>query len=140
MSYSSYRGTVGLIRPTMRPGVLEDLVRALPEGICLIPVFNDVRGARAEFESAIPLYRERAEEVARQDVDLCSGPAKLCQALAIDGRDDGIDLLSEDSPIRIVDDGASPPKQPGRSTRIGLPKGTDLRWRWFVQGEPNVSG
>ncbi len=70
MSYSSYRGTVGLIRPTMRPGVLEDLVRALPEGSCLIPVFNDVRGGREEFESAIPLYRQRAEEVARQNVDL----------------------------------------------------------------------
>ena len=70
MSYSSDRGTVGLTRPTMRPGVLEDLVRALPEGICLIPVFNDVRGAREEVESAIPLYRERAEEVARQNVDL----------------------------------------------------------------------
>jgi maleate isomerase len=70
MSYSNYRGTVGLIRPTMRPGVLEDLVRALPEGICLIPVFNDVRGAQEEFESAIPLYRARAEEIAKHDVDL----------------------------------------------------------------------
>ena len=71
MSYSSYRGTVGLIKPTMRPGVHEDLIRALPEGICMIPLFNDVRrGALDEFEGAIAAYRAKAEEVARQNVDL----------------------------------------------------------------------
>lgn len=71
MSYSSYRGTVGLIKPTMRPGLLEQLIRALPEGICLIPLFNDVRqGSLDEFESAIPAYRAKAEEVAAQNVDL----------------------------------------------------------------------
>ena len=71
MSYSSYRGTVGLIKPTMRPGVHEDLIRALPEGICLIPLFNDVRrGDLDEFEAAIAAYREKAELVAEQNVDL----------------------------------------------------------------------
>lgn len=71
MSYSSYRGTVGLIKPTMRPGVHEDLIRALPEGICLIPLFNDVRrGDLDEFEGAIAGYREKAERVAEQNVDL----------------------------------------------------------------------
>ena len=76
---------------------------------------------------------------AKQEVDLCSGPAKLCRALGIDGNDDGADLLSEQSPIRILDDGVSPPKQPGRSTRIGLAKGADLSWRWYVEGDPNLS-
>lgn len=71
MSYSSYRGTVGLIKPTMRPGVHEDLIRALPEGICMIPLFNDVRrGDLDEFEGAIAGYREKAELVAEQNVDL----------------------------------------------------------------------
>ena len=31
---------------------------------------------------------------ARRDVDLCNGPAKLCQALAITGADSGADLLA----------------------------------------------
>ena len=71
MSFSSYRGTVGLIRPTMRPGVFEDLIRMTPEGICFIPVFNDVRrGDVDEFKSAPALYRAKAEEVAKQDIDL----------------------------------------------------------------------
>lgn len=71
MSYSSYRGTVGLIKPTMRPGVHEDLIRALPEGICMIPLFNDVkRGGLDEFENAIAGYRAKAEQVATQEIDL----------------------------------------------------------------------
>lgn len=71
MSFSSYRGTVGLIRPTMRPGVFEDLVRMMPEGICFIPLFNDVRrGNVDEFKAAPALYRAKAEEVAKQDIDL----------------------------------------------------------------------
>lgn len=71
MAFSSYRGTVGLIRPTMRPGVFEDLVRMTPEGICYIPIFNDVRqGTVEEFRAAPALYRAKAEEVARQEIDL----------------------------------------------------------------------
>ena len=33
-------------------------------------------------------------KTARHDTDLCSGPAKLCQALAIDRDQDGLDLTS----------------------------------------------
>ena len=29
----------------------------------------------------------------RREVDLCSGPAKLCQALGIDRQQDGVDLV-----------------------------------------------
>jgi DNA-3-methyladenine glycosylase len=76
---------------------------------------------------------------ARREVDLCSGPAKLCQALGIDRAMDSIDLCDPSSPVRIIDDGVPPPRRPGTSTRIGLRAGADRPWRWYVAGEPNVS-
>jgi DNA-3-methyladenine glycosylase len=75
---------------------------------------------------------------ARRDRDLCSGPAKLCQALGVDRALNGADLVGGRD-IRILDDGTPPPAEPGRSTRIGLSAGADRPWRWFVPGDPNVS-
>jgi DNA-3-methyladenine glycosylase len=76
---------------------------------------------------------------ARRDRDLCAGPARLAQALGIAKPDDGANLLR--GPFGIFDDGVAPPRRPGRSARIGLAagKGEKTRWRWFVQGNENVS-
>jgi DNA-3-methyladenine glycosylase len=76
---------------------------------------------------------------ARRDRDLCSGPAKLAQAFALDRAHDGIDLTR--GAIRIVDDGTPPPTAPGVSTRIGLSpgKGDEFPWRFYVTGDPNLS-
>lgn len=41
--------------------------------------------------------RKLRGQAARQDKDLCSGPAKLCQALAVDRRLDGIDTTQNSS-------------------------------------------
>jgi DNA-3-methyladenine glycosylase len=76
---------------------------------------------------------------ARRDRDLCSGPAKLCQALGLGGAHDGADLVTVDRGVTIVDDGVPPPVEPGVSTRIGLSKGAEHPWRWYVPGDPNVS-
>jgi DNA-3-methyladenine glycosylase len=76
---------------------------------------------------------------ARRDQELCAGPARLTQAFAITGADDGADLVR--GPLRILDDGMPPPTRPGRSTRIGLTpgRGDEHRWRWFVKGDVNLS-
>jgi len=76
---------------------------------------------------------------ARRDRDLCSGPGKLGQAFAVDRTFDGTSLVR--GPIRIVDDGTPPPARPARSSRIGLApgKGEQLRYRFFVPGNPHVS-
>jgi DNA-3-methyladenine glycosylase len=76
---------------------------------------------------------------ARREHDLASGPAKLCQALGLDGTFDGADLTRARGSVRIVDDGVAPPRRPGRSTRIGINVAMEHRWRWFVAGDPNVS-
>jgi len=86
----------------------------------------------------IDAMRDR-RPAARCDRDLCSGPARLAQALGINGAFDGSDLVR--GPLRLVDDGVATPAAPEVSTRIGLRtgRGHDHPWRWFVTGDPNVS-
>ena len=77
---------------------------------------------------------------ARTDVDLANGPAKLCQAFAITGVDNGVDLVRPPAGgITIVDDGTPPPADPVVTTRIGLSAGGELPWRWYVRGSAHVS-
>jgi DNA-3-methyladenine glycosylase len=80
-----------------------------------------------------------ARPAARRDRDLCSGPAKLCQAFGIDRSFDGADLVVADRGVSIVDDGVAPPTDPVRTVRIGLSAGAEHPWRWYVAGDPNVS-
>ena len=80
-----------------------------------------------------------ARPAARSDRQLCSGPAKLCQALGITGRDDGADLVTGVGGVVILDDGTPPPPVPGNGTRIGLSAGAELPWRWYVPDEANLS-
>ncbi|MCE2513265.1 MAG: DNA-3-methyladenine glycosylase [Acidimicrobiia bacterium] len=76
---------------------------------------------------------------ARRDRDLCSGPAKLTQALGIDGDLDGADLVSGDRGVTIADDQEPPPPSPAVTTRIGLTNGADLPWRFCVAGAADLS-
>jgi DNA-3-methyladenine glycosylase len=86
----------------------------------------------------IELMRAR-RPAARRDRDLCSGPARLAQALALGRAEDGASLLR--GPLGCFDDGVPPPRRPGRSTRVGLAagRGEGKRWRWFVPGNEHVS-
>ncbi len=92
----------------------------------------------AEPVAGIETIRARRPK-ARRDRDLCSGPGKLGQAFAVDRSFDGTSLLR--GPLRLLDDGTPPPGRPGRSPRIGLApgKGENLRYRFFVAANPNVS-
>lgn len=76
---------------------------------------------------------------ASSDRQLCSGPARLAQALSITGANDGADLTTGDQGFRILDDGMAPPESPAISPRIGLSKAVEYPWRWYVRGNPNVS-
>jgi DNA-3-methyladenine glycosylase len=89
------------------------------------------------------IMRER-RPAARRDRDLCSGPAKLCQAFGITGAFDGADLVPP-APgagrLRILDDGTPPPAAPLVTMRIGLApgRGDEHPWRFAVPDDPNVS-
>jgi maleate isomerase len=71
MAYTLWRGVVGLIKPTRRPGSLEELIRLLPEGIGVVPLLLNVRqGSEQEFSTAIPHYEKYVAELAEQGMDM----------------------------------------------------------------------
>jgi len=71
MSYTSWRGIVGVIKPTMRPGSLEEFIRLLPEGIGVIPLFLNIqRGAEDEFREVLNAFEEKVGVLAGEKVDL----------------------------------------------------------------------
>jgi DNA-3-methyladenine glycosylase len=86
----------------------------------------------------VDLMRVR-RPAARRERDLCSGPARLAQALGLAGPENGANLLR--GPLGLFDDGVDPPLRPGRTTRVGLAlgRGEDKPWRFFVSGNEHVS-
>ena len=94
--------------------------------------------ALTPLEGLDAMYAARGS-AARRHRDLCSGPAKLTQALGINGRLDGTDLVAGDQRVTIVDDGQPPPPDPAVTTRIGLTNGADLPWRFCVAGAADLS-
>jgi DNA-3-methyladenine glycosylase len=70
--------------------------------------------------------------------DLCSGPGKLAQALAVDHACDGADLvrghevwLEEGAPVS--------PRHVRSGTRVGVSVGLERDWRFVVRDSPWVS-
>jgi DNA-3-methyladenine glycosylase len=80
---------------------------------------------------------------ARRDADLCSGPAKLCEALAIDLDLDGADLVAGNTLfIEQVRRRTMPRSQIASGPRIGVDYAAhwrDAELRFWVRDDPNVS-
>lgn len=80
--------------------------------------------------------------VGLRDTDLCSGPGKLCQALAIDRALTGLDLASDP---RLWVERAGPTLPASRlvnTVRVGVEGAGDWAGaplRWHVAGDPHVS-
>jgi maleate cis-trans isomerase len=62
---------VGLVKPTHRPGSLEEFIRLLPEGIGVVPLYLNIqRGTEDEFRGALRAVEEKVAELATEGVDL----------------------------------------------------------------------
>jgi DNA-3-methyladenine glycosylase len=70
--------------------------------------------------------------------DLARGPGRLCQALEIDRRLDGIDLCRA-GPLWLGSDGRAP-DEIGLSKRIGITRAPDSPLRFYLRGNRFVSG
>ena len=69
--------------------------------------------------------------------DLARGPGRLCQALSVDRRLDGIDLC-HNGPLWLGSDGQAP-EEIGRSKRIGITRAADSPLRFYARGNGFVS-
>ncbi len=69
--------------------------------------------------------------------NLTNGPGKLCMALHITRNENGMDLMSDQ--LFITSGRTVRPADIGTSTRIGISRGKELPWRFFVKGNPYVS-
>lgn len=72
------------------------------------------------------------------ELNLCSGPAKTCQALGIDSNLNGQPLYFSHSPLWIEK------RQPLKGElvwrpRVGIKEGKDRLWRVYVKGSPYIS-
>ena len=71
MVFASWRGVVGCVKPTHRPGSLEEFIRLLPEGIGVVPVYlNFLPGTEEEVRAALNAVHEKVAELAKEGVDL----------------------------------------------------------------------
>ena len=82
----------------------------------------------------VATMRRRRGRVAERD--LCSGPAKLCEALGITHAVDGTSLV--DGRIRILREGARRPRV-AVTPRIGITRAADRPLRFLVADSPWVS-
>ncbi len=87
-------------------------------------------------EPTAGLEAMRARRGPRPDADLCSGPGKLTEALAIDLSHNGGDLL-RDPFLLLPPAGEPPPVVTG--PRIGITKATERPWRFSAAGSRFVS-
>jgi DNA-3-methyladenine glycosylase len=81
------------------------------------------------------MARHRGTERVR---DLTRGPGRLCEALAIDRRLDGIDLCQA-GPLWLGTD-HRPSGDIGQSKRIGITRAAERPLRFYVRGNRFVSG
>lgn len=70
-------------------------------------------------------------------LNIASGPAKLCQALKIDKKQNGTDLTKNE--IYILDDSNSPKFKIVQTTRVGIKKSKELPWRFYIKENRFIS-
>jgi DNA-3-methyladenine glycosylase len=106
---------------------------------CVNVVCEGVGSASAVLIRALEPRRGFAAMRERRGLDdvmtLCSGPGKLCEALAITDRHNGLPL--DRPPIRLLARDHEP--EIVRGVRIGITKAADLPWRYGMKGSRFLS-
>lgn len=68
---------------------------------------------------------------------LTNGPAKLCEAFAIERKENGTDLVGDE--IYLLDSPRLPSLKVVSSARIGIKNGKEKKWRFYIKGSAWVS-
>ena len=89
------------------------------------------------------LARQRRASNGNGTRELARGPARLCQALGIDRAQNGADVCSADSALRIRGPmGGTTDRSVNEiltGPRVGVSSGAEVAWRFWLSGEPTVS-
>lgn len=106
---------------------------------CNVVVGKTGYGAAVLIRAIEPLDGiEKMEQLrGKTGVNTTNGPAKLCQAFAINKPENGTDLHS--GAVRLI---ATDPVSAGditTTTRIGISRDKDRIWRFYMTGNPYVS-
>ena len=87
--------------------------------------------------------RRRGFDSARAPRDLARGPARLCQAMAINRSQDGEDLLDPSGTLRLREAASherpAEPPQIETGPRVGVSQAADIPWRFWLARDPTVS-
>src|SRR5215475_11339354 len=99
-----------------------------------------LRAGRVVGGAELAAKRRGARAMAERD--LARGPARLCQALAIERPQNGADVCDPASPLRVLApagfDGL-PTGAISSGPRVGVRLGAEDQWRFWITGEPAVS-
>ena len=74
-----------------------------------------------------------------RDRDLTNGPSKICQAMSLSRKENGIDLIESDLLFITRGESPIPANHIGVSTRIGINVAQEHLWRFFITGNEYVS-
>lgn len=89
-------------------------------------------GSAVLLRGGVPVEGREVMERRRGRSDhLADGPGKLCQAMGIEGADDGTDLLAAGA-LRL--EAGPPPAGYITTPRIGISRAVDLPWRFVADG------
>jgi DNA-3-methyladenine glycosylase len=72
----------------------------------------------------------------RSAAELAKGPARLCKVLGLDRTQNGLDLTSADSPVRLY--AGEPAEKVFAGPRVGVAVAMDVPWRFWIDS-PAVS-
>jgi len=72
----------------------------------------------------------------RSAAELAKGPARLCKVLGLDRTQNGLDLTSADSPVRLY--AGEPATKVFAGPRVGVAVAMDVPWRFWIDS-PAVS-
>jgi DNA-3-methyladenine glycosylase len=119
-------------------------VSCLPDGVpggVLFRAMEPVAGIEQMAEArGIELAKEPSLRTISSLKKICSGPGRMSEALDVTReRDNGKSLVSTRSDLRIVDDGYRV-RRVIVTPRIGIVKSAEEPLRYFIAGNPFVSG
>lgn len=99
------------------------------DGLILIRALEPRKGLET-------MQSRRDREKAR---DLCSGPGKLAQALAIDGTHHGLAMAGSGREADCGFKSAAESLEVVSDIRVGISQAVDFPWRFLARGNPHVS-